>query len=174
MLVGDVPSAVAIVYPLIVALALLGFGFLGKSLEAAKVCNRCGRPVSKRGDPDVSPGSPMCTQCVNVFARKNVVAPSVKVRKQLEVARYESQMERASTILGVLWSGMGHVFSGAPVRGAIYGYLFVLAITGAVLRAGVVRPPFEGVPMVVRLVPLALLFFTVYPLSLLRLRRRQS
>ena len=117
MLVGDVPSAVALVYPLLVALLLLGFGFLGKSLEAAKVCNRCGRPVSKRGDPDVSPGSPMCTQCVNVFARKNVVAPSVKVRKQLEVARYESQMERASTVLGVLWSGMGHVFSGAPVRG---------------------------------------------------------
>lgn len=174
MLVGDVPSAVALFYPLLVALALLGFGFLGKALEAAKVCNRCGRAVSRRGDPDVSAGSPMCTQCVNVFAKKNVVAPSVKVRKQLEVARYESQMERASTILGVLWSGMGHVFSGAPVRGAVYGYLFVLAITGAVLRAGVVRPPFETLPIGVRLVPLALIFFIVYPLSLLRLRRRQS
>lgn len=174
MLVGDVPSAVALFYPLLVALALLGFGFLGKALEAAKVCNRCGRAVSRRGDPDVSAGSPMCTQCVNVFAKKNVVAPSVKVRKQLEVARYESQMERASTILGVLWSGMGHVFSGAPVRGAVYGYLFVLAITGAVLRAGVVRPPFETLPVGVRLVPLALIFFIVYPVSLLRLRRRQS
>ena len=122
----------------------------------------------------MSAGSPMCTQCVNVFAKKNVVAPSVKVRKQLEVARYESQMERASTILGVLWSGMGHVFSGAPILGTIYGYLFVLAITGVVLRAGVVRPPFEGLPVLVRLIPLAILFFTVYPLSLLRLRRGQS
>lgn len=174
MLVGDVPSMIAPFYPLLAALALLGLGFLGGALEVAKGCSRCGRPVSRRGDPDVPAGSPMCSQCVNVFARKNVVAPSVKVRKQLEVARYESQMERASTILGVLWSGMGHVFSGAPVRGAIYGYLFVLAITGAVLRAGVVRPPFEGVPLVVRLVPLALLFFTIYPLSLVRLRRRQS
>ena len=174
MLMGDVPSALALFYPLAVALGLLGFGFLGKSLEAAKVCNRCGRAVSRRGDPDVSAGSPMCTQCVNVFAKKNVVAPTVKVRKQLEVARYESQMERASTILGVLWSGMGHVFSGAPVRGAIYGFLFVLAITGAVLRAGVMRAPFEGLPAGVRLVPLALIFLVVYPLSLLRLRRGQS
>ena len=174
MLVGDVPSALAVIYPALVALALLGFGFLGASLEVAKECNRCGRPVSKRGDPDVSPGSPMCTQCVNVFAKKNVVAPSVKVRKQLEVAKYESQLERASTILGVIWSGMGHVFSGAPVRGAVYGYLFVLAITGVVLRAGVVRPPFEGLPVGVRLVPLVLLFLIVYPLSLLRLRQRQS
>ena len=174
MLVGDVPSWVAAFYPALVAALLMGFGFLGKSLEAAKVCNRCGRPVSRRGDPDVSAGSPMCTQCVNVFAKKNVVAPSVKVRKQLEVARYESQMERASTLLGVLWSGMGHVFSGAPVSGAVYGYLFVLAITGVVLRAGVVRPPFEGIPMGVRLVPLVLLFLIVYPVSLLRLRRSRS
>ncbi|MDP3156394.1 MAG: hypothetical protein Q8N23_27205 [Archangium sp.] len=174
MLVGDVPSWVAAFYPALVAGLLLAFGFLGKSLEAAKVCNRCGRPVSRRGDPDVSAGSPMCTQCVNVFAKKNVVAPSVKVRKQLEVARYESQMERASTLLGVLWSGMGHVFSGAPVRGAVYGYLFVLAIIGVVLRAGVVRPPFEGIPMGVRLVPLVVIFLIVYPMSLLRLRRSRS
>ncbi len=174
ILVGDVPSAVAALYPLLVAMALFGFGFLGKGLEAARVCSRCGRPVSRRGDPDVSAGSPMCTQCVNVFAKKNVVAPSVKVRKQLEVARYESQMERASTLLGVLWSGMGHVFSGAPVRGALYGYLFVFAIAGVVLRAGLVRPPFEGLPVGVRLIPLALLFLTIYPLSLLRLRQRRS
>lgn len=174
ILVGDVPAGVALFYPMLVAALLVGFGFLGKSLEAARVCTRCGRPVSRRGDPDVSPGSQMCTQCVNVFARKNVVAPSVKVRKQLEVARYESQMERASTILGVLWSGMGHVFSGDPVRGSLYGFFFVLAISGVVFRAGVLRPPFEGMPVLVRVVPLALLFLTVYPLSLLRLRRKQS
>ncbi len=174
LLVGDVPSAIAPFFPLLVALALLGFGFLNNSLEAARVCNRCGRPVSRRGDPDVSPGSAMCTQCVNVFARKNVVAPSVKVRKQLEVARYESQKERASTVLGVLWSGMGHVFAGMPARGAFYGFLFVVAITGAVLRSGVVRAPYEGAPVVIKLLPVIGLFLLVYPLSLLALRRRQS
>lgn len=174
ILVGDVPAGVALFYPALIAALLVAFGFLGKSLEAARVCNRCGRPVSHRGDPDVSPGSAMCTQCVNVFARKNVVAPSVKVRKQLEVARYESRLERASTVLGVLWSGMGHVFVGEPVRGVLYGYLFVLAIVGVVLRGGVVRPPFEAMPVLVRVVPMALLFLTIYPLSLLRLRRRQS
>lgn len=174
ILLGDVPSVIAPFYPLILALLLVAFGSMALTLEAARVCNRCGRPVSHRGDPDVSRGSPMCTQCVNVFARKNVVSPSIKVRKQLEVARYESQMDRASTVLGVLWSGMGHVFAGQPVRGAIYGFLFVLAIFGVVLRGGVVRAPFEGVPMVVSLIPLAVLFLVVYPLSLLRLRKKQG
>ena len=174
LLVGDVPSALAPFFPLLAALVLLGMGFLSNAIETARVCNRCGRPVSRRGDPDVSPGSQMCTQCVNVFARKNVVAPSVKVRKQLEVARYESQKERASTILGVLWSGMGHVFAGMPVRGAVFGFLFVTAITAAVLRSGVVRAPYEGAPLVLKLLPAIVLFLVVYPLSLLALRRRQS
>ncbi|MFT3706538.1 MAG: tetratricopeptide repeat protein [Archangium sp.] len=172
MLVGDVPASVALFYPALLAALLVGFGFLGKSLEAARVCSRCGRAVSRRGDPDVSPGGNMCTQCVNVFARKNVVAPSVKVRKQLDVARYEARVERASTILGVLWSGMGHVFIGEPIRGVIYGFFFIVAIVGVVLRAGVVRPPFEGAPILVRIIPLAIIFLLVYPLSLLRLRRK--
>lgn len=174
MLSGDVPSSVALFYPAVLAALLLAFGLLAGPLEAAKACARCGRPVSRRGDPDLSRGSLMCSQCVNVFARKNVVAPSVKVRKQLEVARYEARIDRATTILGVVWSGMGHVFAGLPVRGALYGFLFLLAILGAVLRHGVLRAPFDGLPMVMRLVPMVLLFLGVYLVSFLRLRRRRG
>lgn len=173
-LVGDVPSAVAPFFPLLVALALVAFGFLAGPVGAAKVCNRCGRPVSRRGDPDLAPGSAMCSQCVNVFAKKNAVAPSVKVRKQLEIARYESGKERFTTILGVLWSGMGHVFSGQTVRGALFGFFFVLAAVAALLRAGVVRAPFEGAPLGLRLLPAIVLFLIVYPLSLVALRRKAA
>lgn len=173
-LVGDVPSAVAPFFPLLVALALVALGFLAVPLGAAKVCNRCGRPVSRRGDPDLAAGSAMCSQCVNVFAKKNAVAPSVKVRKQLEIARYESGKERFTTVLGVLWSGMGHVFAGQTVRGVVFGFFFVLAIVAALLRAGVVRAPFEGAPLGLRLLPALLLFVIVYPLSLVALRRKAA
>lgn len=174
LVVGDVPSGVAPFFPVLIAVLLMGFGFLGKSLEAARACSRCGLPMSRRGDPDLPMGGAMCTQCVNVFAKKNVVAPAVKVRKQLEVARYASRMERATTILGLLWSGMGHVFSGLPTRGALYGFVFMATITAAVLRAGVVRAPFEGAPLLVRAVPLVVTFLLVYLLSLLALRRRKT
>lgn len=173
-LVGDVPSSVAPFFPLLVALALVALGFLAVPLGAAKVCNRCGRPVSRRGDPELGAGSQMCSQCVNVFAKKNAVAPSVKVRKQLEIARYESGKERATTILGVLWSGMGHVFAGQTVRGVLFGFFFVLAVVAAVLRAGVVRAPYEGAPLGLRLVPAIILFLIVYPLSLLALRKKAA
>lgn len=172
ILLGDVPEWVAPFYPLAAALLLLAFGFLGPALSAAKVCARCGRPVSRRDDPDVSPGSLMCTQCVNVFVKKNVVAPSLKVRKQLEVARYESRVEKVAYGLGAVWSGMGHVFSGATLRGALYGFLFALAVTAVVLRQGVLRAPYEPLPALVWLVPVGLMLVALYVLTLRGLRKK--
>lgn len=174
VLVGDVPPAVAPAYPFVLAVLLCLLGFWAKALQVSKPCTRCGRAVSRRGDPELPSDSELCAQCVNVFTKKAAVALSVKVRKQLDVARYEGRMAQVSTMLGVLWSGMGHVFSGSPVRGVLYGYLFVLAITGAVLGEKVVRPPFEGIPLVVRVLPLVILFLAVYPFSLLELRRKPS
>jgi tetratricopeptide (TPR) repeat protein len=174
LLTGDVNETLALAYPALLALLVLGFGSLATTVHAAKVCNKCGRAVSKRGDPDVSVGSLMCTQCVNVFARKNVAAPSLKVRKQLEVARYQSRVERTGSIFGFLCSGMGHVFVGFPARGALYGFLFIALLTGAVLRNGVVRPPFDPLPLVVRMVPLGLCLVLVYVLTLRGLRKKQG
>lgn len=171
-LLGDLPEEAAPFFPFVGALLLLALGFLSPALEAARPCNKCGAPVSRRGDRDLAKGSQMCTQCVNVFARKGVVPPSLKVRKQLEVSRYESRMERLSFAFGLACSGMGHVFSGLVVRGTLYGFLFFLVIVLFVQRNGVLRAPYEAAPLVLRLVPLGLVFLAVYLLSLRGLFRR--
>jgi hypothetical protein len=174
MLLGDLPAQVAPFFPALVAALLLGFGGLARTLRAARECNRCGKAVSSRGDPDVSPGSLMCTQCVNVFAKKNVVAPSLKVRKQLEVARYHSRLERTGVVLSAVWSGMGHVFAGLPVRGALIGFAFIAALAGTFLRAGLLRTPYESLPTALKVAPLLVLLVAVYVLSFRALRRRQG
>ncbi|MBL9037678.1 MAG: tetratricopeptide repeat protein [Archangium sp.] len=174
MLLGDVPQGTAPFYPAIAAALLVALGLAARAVGATRGCTKCGRPVSHRGDPDVSRGSMMCTQCVNVFAKKNVVAPSQKVRKQLEVARYQSRIERTSYGLGLIYSGMGHVFAGFPVRGAVYGLIFSLVVAGVVLRNGVLRAPYEPLPLVLRLVPLVVIFALVYLLSLRGLRKKQG
>ncbi len=174
LLMGEVNETLAMLYPGLLALLVLGFGFLSSSIHAARSCNKCGRPVSRRGDPDVSVGSLMCTQCVNVFAKKNVAAPSLKVRKQLEVARYQSRMERTGSILGFICSGMGHVFAGFPARGTLYGFVFISLLTALVLRNGVVRTPFEPLPLLVRLVPVGLALVVLYVLTLRGLRKKQG
>jgi len=174
LLMGEVNETLALVYPGLLALLILGFGFLSTSIHAARPCNKCGRPVSKRGDPDVSVGSLMCTQCVNVFAKKNVAAPSLKVRKQLEVARYQSRQERTSSVLGFICSGMGHVFAGFPARGTLYGFVFISLLTALMLRNGVLRPPFEPLPLLVRLVPVGVALVLLYVLTLRGLRKKQG
>jgi tetratricopeptide (TPR) repeat protein len=174
LMMGEVNEPFATFYPGLLAALVLGFGFLSTSLHAARSCNKCGRPVSKRGDPDVSVGSLMCTQCVNVFAKKNVAAPSLKVRKQLEVARYQNRIERTGSILGALCSGMGHVFAGFPARGTLYSFLFISLLTALVLRNGVVRTPFEPIPLLVRLIPIGLSLVVLYVLTLRGLRKSQG
>jgi hypothetical protein len=76
--------------------------------------------------------------------------------------------------LGVLFSGMGHVFGGWPVRGTLYGYLFLTALLGFMVRHGLLRAPYEPLPTVVRVAPLVVLFVGVYLVSLRELRKRQG
>ncbi len=172
--VGRAPEPVAYALPLLLAVLVALAGRLGPKLRASKVCTKCGRPCSTREDPELSLGSLMCTQCVNVFVNKNAAAPSLKVRKQAEVERYHQRTDRIAYGLGVLCAGMGHVFSGLPVRGLVYAFFFLFAVVGFVWRDGAVRAPFDAVPVWLKLVPLGLLFGSVYVVALRGLRKRQQ
>jgi hypothetical protein len=174
MLLGEVNQDWAPFYPLAACLALIGLGSLSLRLAAARSCNKCGNPMSHRDDPSLSPGSPMCTQCVNVFSKKGVVPPALKVRKQVEVARFTSRMDRVSFGLGIVCSGLGHVFKGQSVRGAFYTFGFMFAAVAFWLRDGVLRSPFEGVPLWLKVLPLVLLFLGVYGMSLRALFKKQG
>jgi tetratricopeptide (TPR) repeat protein len=173
-LLGNVDPSVAWLYPMAIAFALTGFAALLRQAKAAKACLRCGRPVCRRCDPELSVGSALCQQCVNVFARKNVVVAPVKIRKQIEIAQFRAHTERLTYAFGFLCSGAGHVFSGLPVRGAIYAFLFLFALVNILFRHGVVRYPYGAEPLFVRLAPLAVLLMAVYLLSLRGLYKQQS
>ncbi len=174
MLLGDWNAPYAPFYPLGACLVLMAFGALSTRLQAARACSKCGTPMSRREDPEVGLGSGLCTACVNVFSKKGVVPPALKVRKQVEVARYQSRMDRAAFGLGLVCSGMGHVFRGLPVRGTLYAFLFLFAGVAFFLRDGVMRSPFEGLPAWLKILPLAVLFLGVYALSLRALFKKQG
>jgi tetratricopeptide (TPR) repeat protein len=171
---GPVHPMLALVLPAILAALVAAAGGLASRLKVSKVCNKCGQPVSVRGDPDLSLGSLMCSQCVNVFTRKAAVVPALKVRKQLEIARYRTRLERVAYGLGLTFAGMGHVFTGFPVRGAVYGLVFASAVVGVVWRNGALRAPYDGLPLVPRMVPLLIALAVVYFFALRGLRKRQG
>lgn len=159
---------------LLIALILgaAAFGALALPLRASRGCEKCGRPACRRCDREVGLSGVLCAQCVTVFTRAASVAAPIKVRKQAEVANHQWLQGRISSALGLLCSGAGHLFLGAPVRGALFAFLFFFALVGLGLREGLVRVPFGAVPWGLKLVPLVLLLVAVYALSFLSLRKR--
>ncbi|HEX8701213.1 MAG TPA: hypothetical protein VF815_20480 [Myxococcaceae bacterium] len=162
------------VYPAALALLLFLLGYTRDRLRTAKSCEKCGNVVCRRCDPDLSAGSFMCSQCTNVFARKGVVPEPLRLQKQSEVQRHQTWMNRLALALGALVSGAGHLFSGAPVRGAIYSFLFLLALSVVVLRDGLLKAPYGDAPVYLKLLPVVLVLLPLYLLSLRGLRKRQT
>ena len=140
-LVGDLNPVVGVVLPLLVVGGLALLGFLRGGRGVSHSCDKCGRAVCRRCDPEVTEGSALCHQCVNVYTRRGKVAPMARVNKEMEVRQHQGWMNRLAYGLGLLWSGAGHLFSGLPVRGAVYAFLFAFAITAAVNREGLLRIP---------------------------------
>jgi tetratricopeptide (TPR) repeat protein len=162
------------VYPAALALLLFLWGYARDRLQATKSCDKCGRPVCRRCDPDLGRGAFMCSQCTNVFARKGVVPEPLRLRKQAEVQRHKTWMGRVAMALGGVVSGAGHTFSGLPIRGAIYSFLFLLALSAVVLRDGVLRAPYGEAPVYLKLVPVVLILIPLYFLTLRGLRKHQA
>ncbi len=160
--------------PVLLVLVVLGLGLLRRSLSASRACDKCGRAVCRRCDPELSLGGGLCHQCINVFARKGLVAPQEKVRKQLEVDRHQARSERLSWIFGIVCSGAGHLFAGRPIPGALFALPFFFCLSLAVFRDGLIRAPWGEVPMWLRLAPVAVVFVAVYFLSLISLRKAHT
>ncbi|MGA9526090.1 MAG: hypothetical protein WBV82_31820, partial [Myxococcaceae bacterium] len=172
--IGLPAGPLAYVVPVLLVLASVGFGMLRTSLAVSRKCDKCGRAVCRRCDPELSPGGGLCHQCINVFARKGLVAPQVKVRKQLEVDRYQARNERVAWVLGILCSGAGHLFSGRPLRGALYALPFLFCVALVVWRDGILRAPWGDVPTWLRLVPVGVVLAVSYLLSLNSLRKAHT
>ncbi len=173
-LLGELDPPLAYLYAFGLGLAAVLLGFAARALSISKECQKCGRPVCRRCDPELSRASELCNQCVHVFARKGAVAATMRVRKQIEISRHQDRSDKLSYVLGLVCSGAGHLFSGFPLRGTVYAFFFLCTIFAVLFRQGVLRSPYAELPSAVKLVPAALILAGVYFFSLRGLYKRQS
>jgi tetratricopeptide (TPR) repeat protein len=171
-LFGGLDGPFGALLPLLAGGALVALGFLRNGRGVSHACDKCGRPVCRRCDPELSIGSQFCPQCVNVFARRGVVPPLLKVNKEMEVRRHRARTSRIAYGLGLACSGLGHLFNGSALHGAVYAFLFLFAAAAVVTREGVLRAPYGPAPELLRLVPVALFVAAVYFFSLRGLSRK--
>jgi tetratricopeptide (TPR) repeat protein len=172
-LLGDFPP-IAWIYPPLLAALFVALGFAHELIEACSGCDKCGRPICRKCDPELGSGSLFCNQCVNVFARQGTVAPADKVRKQIEVARYQLRLERTSYVLSLLCSGAGHLYVGVPIAGASYAFLFLFAFFGVLFHQGVLKVPYLANRSWWGVVPLVAMMISVHLISVRDFFRRLS
>jgi tetratricopeptide (TPR) repeat protein len=135
---GPLPRAAWPWAPLAVVAALWLLVPLRRWIAPASACGRCGGAACRRCD---DAAGAQCGQCVNVFERKGVVDARDRLRKEAQVRRYAAFRHHATRVLAVVSGGAGHVFDGAPVKGALL--LVAMLFAGFVLWfwRGIVPPP---------------------------------
>jgi len=167
-------GALAWALSLLGALGVFALGFAGRAIKASRECEKCGRPVCRRCDKELGVAAKMCAQCVNVFSRKSAVEARMRARKQIEIERHRQWESYISYGFGALVSGAGHLFHGLAVRGTLYAFLFLVAVSGVLMRGGVLRAPYGEVPLYLKLAPLLVLLIPLHLLTLRGLYRRQN
>jgi len=138
------PAEAAVGLPIIVALLVFALHLLRRRLRPSGRCERCGREVCKRCDPDSRPSEQLCAQCVNVFIRRTGVDAAERLRKEYAVQAWHRQRLALARVLGLV-SGAGHVMMGYPLRGIVY-----LVITGSLLASIVLWHGLAHGPVAVR------------------------
>jgi len=173
-LAGGLPTGIGWALPLATAgLLLLLHGSRGRIRPSGR-CERCGREVCKRCDPDARPSEALCAQCVNVFIRRTGVDAAERIRKEYAVQNYHRRRHSVARALAII-SGAGHVMIGYPLRGLFYLLLTGSLLASVVLWRGLLHDPIavrSGVS-VVRIAVTAALFIAIYVLCLRDLLARQ-
>jgi len=171
---GPLPPSLALLWPLLAGVALLGLHFSGARLKPSGRCERCGREVCRRCDADARPAEALCAQCVNVFVRRANVDPAERVRKEIAVRAYHRRRAILFRLMGVV-SGAGHVLMGHPLRGLLYLVLTGSLLASVILFRGVAHAPIavrSGVSLL-RVGTTAAVLVAVYALCLRDLLARQ-
>jgi tetratricopeptide (TPR) repeat protein len=139
-LAGPLPIEAASALPILAGAIVVALHLARGKLKPSGRCERCGREVCKRCDPDARPSESLCAQCVNVFIRRTGVDPAERIRKEFAVQAYHRRRTALVRALGLL-SGAGHVLMGYPIRGILFLLATGMLAASLVLWRGLAHDP---------------------------------
>ncbi len=139
------PLAVGAVLALIVALVHLltrrHFGGLAAS------CLKCGRPFCRRCKLSHE-SQTYCTQCVNIFLKKDMVGIEAQLAKRQQLLRRQAALRFERRLADLAVPGLGAAHGGRPVLGWLLAVLGVGGATAACLwLPAYVSPALMTVPV---------------------------
>lgn len=110
------PLTLAPVLALILALFHYLLRYRGTGF--ARACTKCGRTFCVRCKLSRE-SQTYCTQCVNIFLKRDMVAPELQIAKQKQLQRRHLFHQTFRRLLDVLLPGFGHAFYGRPLVGVV-------------------------------------------------------
>lgn len=116
------------------------FGWLRAIARPSVACRRCGRPACRRCNPEMQ-DQKQCGQCYHAFVAKGTVDPQVRIKKEIEVHRFQARTAQVRRALSLLVAGTGQLLRGSAIRGLIFFTAFVSGILGMLISLEVVPEP---------------------------------
>lgn len=99
-------------------LAVLHFFWRQQGVGFASACSKCGRTFCSRCKLSRETQT-YCSQCVNIFLRRDMVPPELQLAKQKQLARREKLLRLRRRLADVLLPGFGLLLEGRHFPGMI-------------------------------------------------------
>ncbi len=132
------PVTLASVFALLLALA--HSLWRQRRLGFARACSKCGRTFCSRCKLSRESQS-YCTQCVNIFLKRDMVAPELQIAKQQQLARRQRWLWWRRRIADTLLPGLGLALAGRPLLGVLHLVpAAFLSLAGLIWLPGFVQP----------------------------------
>ncbi|MDJ0835947.1 MAG: tetratricopeptide repeat protein [Acidobacteriota bacterium] len=128
--------------PVVVCVAILVLAILHLRLRnphlLAKACTKCGRIFFQSDSPE----SEWCSQCVNLYIRKEDLPSEAKIRKHEEVTRFNKNNRLIAGIGQVLVPGSKKVFTGHALAGLVIVCVWVFLLVFCFIPVNAISYPY--------------------------------
>ncbi|MGC8917550.1 MAG: hypothetical protein ACP5NF_11300 [Thermoanaerobaculum sp.] len=132
--------------PAVAFLVALAHFLLRARTGFARACSKCGRTFCARCKLSRE-SQTYCTQCVNIFLKRDMVAPELQIAKQNQLKRRQWRRRFLRRTLDVVVPGLGQVFYGRRLLGAaLVVPAAFLSVVASVWFPTYVRPLLLHVP----------------------------
>ena len=113
----------------------------------AAACLKCGRAFCRRCKLSHESQS-YCTQCINIFLKKDMVGLEAQLAKRQQLARRQSWLKVERRIADLLLPGIGVAWGGRPILGSLLAVLAVVSAASAFIwLPAFVSPALMTLPM---------------------------
>ncbi len=113
-----------------------------KWMWSATMCAKCGKVYCPRCKT-ATESDTLCSQCISVFLKRDVVARDQQSAKQAGIRRWETVSAAFRRTAGMLVPGSHDLLNGHPWLGLTTGFFAWLLLSGAVLWVPMVIPEVE-------------------------------